>query len=109
MEHLLRGHPLERPLDNVNLNRNVLISTPDKRPTHLKGHISDVKEVASQDRFYCMNICNIYLLLCCEVIAYGTICSHGCTPRCSAHNLWGPHIADGADKIWLSPDLYYIV
>ena len=55
MEPLLRGHPherpapLERPLDNVNLNINVLISTPDKRPTLLKGHFSYAKGVASQD------------------------------------------------------------
>ena len=40
----LRGHPDERPtpleitLDNVNLNVNLLISTPDKRPPLLKGH-----------------------------------------------------------------------
>ena len=36
-EPLLRGHtdkrppPLERPLDKVNLNINVLISTPDEK------------------------------------------------------------------------------
>ena len=30
--------PLERPLDNVYLNINVLISTPDERPPLLKGH-----------------------------------------------------------------------
>ena len=50
----LRGHPyerplpLERPLDNVNLNINVLISTPDERPSLLKGHFSCIKGVASQ-------------------------------------------------------------
>ena len=55
VEPLLRGHPferpppLERPLDNVNLNINVLISTPDERPPFLKGHFSDAKELASQD------------------------------------------------------------
>ena len=44
VEPLLRDHPderpppLERPLDNVNLNINVLISTPDERPPLLKGH-----------------------------------------------------------------------
>ena len=49
VEHLLRGHPderpppLERPLDNVNLNIYVLISTPNKRPPLLKGHFSDAK------------------------------------------------------------------
>ena len=46
VEPLLRGHPderpppLERPLDNVNLYINVLISTPDERPPFLKGHFS---------------------------------------------------------------------
>ena len=59
MEHLLRGHPderpapLERPLDNVNLNRNVLIFTPDERSPLLKGHISDAKWVALQKGFHC--------------------------------------------------------
>ena len=49
VESLLRGHPderpppLERPLDNVNLNINVLISTPDERPPLLKGHFSGEK------------------------------------------------------------------
>ena len=38
-----RPNPLERPLDNVNLNINVLISTPEERPPLLKGHISDLK------------------------------------------------------------------
>ena len=44
VEPLLRGHPDERPtslersLGNVNLNINVLISTPDERPPLLKGH-----------------------------------------------------------------------
>ena len=37
--------PLERPLINVNLNRNVLISTTDERLPLLKGHISDTKEM----------------------------------------------------------------
>ena len=43
VEPLLRGHPderpppLERPLTNVNLNINVLISTPDERPPLLKA------------------------------------------------------------------------
>ena len=56
MEPLLRGHPdeipspLERPLDNVNLNKDVLIFTPDVRPFLLKGHFSDAKGVASQER-----------------------------------------------------------
>ena len=56
---LLWGHPderplpLERPLDYVNLNINVLISTPDERPPLLKGHFSDAKGVASQEGFHC--------------------------------------------------------
>ena len=44
-------------LHNVNLNINVLISTPDERPLHLKGHFSDAKGVASQERFHCTCIC----------------------------------------------------
>ena len=60
VEPLLRGHPdespapLERPLDNVNLNINLLISTPDERPPLLKGHFSDAKVVASQEGFHCI-------------------------------------------------------
>ena len=60
VEPLLRGHPeerpppLERPLDIVNLNINVLISTPDERPPLLKGHFSVEKGVASQEGFYCI-------------------------------------------------------
>ena len=60
VEPLLRGHPderpspLERPVDNVNLNMNTLISTPDKRPPLLKGHFSDAKGVASQEGFHCI-------------------------------------------------------
>ena len=60
VELLLRGHPnerpspLERPIDNVNLNINVLISTPDERPPLLKGHFSDAKGVASQKEFHCI-------------------------------------------------------
>ena len=59
VETLLRGHPderptpLERPLDNVNLNIDVLISTPDERPPLMKGHFSDAKGVASQEGFHC--------------------------------------------------------
>ena len=59
---LLGGHPgerpapLERPLDNVNLNINVLISTPDEGPPLLKGHFSDAKGVASQEGFHCSSI-----------------------------------------------------
>ena len=59
VEPLLRGHPDERPLplerllDNVNLNINVLIFTPDKRPPLLKGHFSYVKGVALQEGFHC--------------------------------------------------------
>ena len=43
---LERPAPLERPLDTVNLNINVLIFTPDKRPPLLKSHLSVTKEVA---------------------------------------------------------------
>ena len=59
MEPLLRGHPDERPLplerhlNNVNLNINVLIFTPDERPLLLKGHYSDAKGVVLQEGFYC--------------------------------------------------------
>ena len=59
VEPPLRGHPderstpLERPLDNVNLNINVLISSPDERPPLLKGYISGAKWVASQEGFHC--------------------------------------------------------
>ena len=49
--------PLKRPLDNVNLNINVLISTPDERPLLLKGHFSDAKGVDSQEGFHCMLVC----------------------------------------------------
>ena len=58
MEPLLKGHPderplpLERPLDSVNLNKNVFISTPDERPPYLKGHSPGVKGVASQEGFH---------------------------------------------------------
>ena len=47
LEPLFRDHPderphsLERPLDNVNLNINLLISTPDERPFFLKSHVSE--------------------------------------------------------------------
>ena len=63
LESLLRGHPderpppLERPLDNVNLNINVLISTSDERLPLLKGHFSDPKGVASLEGFHCMYMC----------------------------------------------------
>ena len=62
VEPLLRGHPderpppLERPPDNVNLNINVLISTPDERPPLLKGHFSGAKGVASQEGFHCTEL-----------------------------------------------------
>ena len=44
--------PLERPLNNVNLNINVLIFTRQEA-TLLKGHFSYAKEVASQEGFHC--------------------------------------------------------
>ena len=58
MEPLLRGHhdekppPLKRPLDNVNLNINVLISTPDERQPLLKGNFPGAKGVTSQKGFH---------------------------------------------------------
>ena len=36
--------PLKRPLDNVNHNINELISSPDERPSLLKGHNSGAQE-----------------------------------------------------------------
>ena len=51
LDATLRPLPLERPLDNVDLNINVLISTPEERPPRLKGHFSDAKGVASQVGF----------------------------------------------------------
>ena len=62
VEPLLRDHPderptpQERPLHTVNLNINVLISTPDERPPLLKGHFSGEKGVASQEGFHCISI-----------------------------------------------------
>ena len=50
---LERPYPLERPLDNVKLNIDVLIFTPEERPSLLKGHISGAKGVASQEGFHC--------------------------------------------------------
>ena len=64
VEPLLRGHPderptpLEKPLDIVNLNTNVLIFTPDERPPLLKGHFSGAKGVASQEGFHCSRMCS---------------------------------------------------
>ena len=49
-----RQSPIERPLENVNLNINVLIFTPGERPPLLNGHISDAKGVASQEGFNCI-------------------------------------------------------
>ena len=49
------GRPpsLERPLDNVNLNINVFMSTPDERPSSLKGNFSGAKGMALQEGFHC--------------------------------------------------------
>ena len=58
VEPLFRGHPdkrllpLERPLDSVNLNIIVSISTPDERPFLLKGHYFGEKGLASQEGFH---------------------------------------------------------
>ena len=66
VESLLRGRPqerpppLERPLDNVNLNINVLISTPERSPL-FKGHISAAKWVASQEEFHCTSTYQYFL------------------------------------------------
>ena len=49
VEPHLRGHPdkrptpLNRPLDYINLNTNVLMSTTEERPPLLKGHTSGEK------------------------------------------------------------------
>ena len=59
VEPLLRSHPDERPaplersLDNVNLNMNVFIYTLNKKPPLMKGHFSYAKGVASQEGFHC--------------------------------------------------------
>ena len=66
VEPLLRGRPderpppLERPLDNVNLNINVLISSSDEGPPLLKDPFSGAKWVASQEGFHCTQclLCN---------------------------------------------------
>ena len=42
----LEATPLERPFDNVNLNKKVLISTPYERPSLLKDHFSCTKGVS---------------------------------------------------------------
>ena len=60
VEHFLRGHPderptpLKRPFDAVNLNIDLLISTTDERSPLLKGHISSIRVVASQEGFHCI-------------------------------------------------------
>ena len=38
--------------DSVNLNINVLISTPEERPPLFKGHFSDAKGVTSHEGFH---------------------------------------------------------
>ena len=91
VEPLLRGHPdempapQERPLDNVNLNINVLISTPDERPPLLKGHFSDSKVVASQEGFHCSHKCRkctdssdlSFYLIFFQYCVYCLVCNHG--------------------------------
>ena len=62
-----RPLPLERPLGIVNLNINVLISTPDERPLLLKGHFSATKGVASQEGFHCkLFLMGRVCCLCCK-------------------------------------------
>ena len=56
-----RPTPLERPLDTVNLNINVLIYTPDEMPPLLKGHFSGAKGVALQEGFHCIDF-EIYFI-----------------------------------------------
>ena len=51
---LTRSQPMWKGHDTVNLNINVLISTPDERPPLLKGWFSDAKRVASQEGFHCI-------------------------------------------------------
>ena len=59
VEPLLRGHPyerptpLERPLDTVNLNIDVLISTPDERDPPARPLFWS-KGVASHSGFSCI-------------------------------------------------------
>ena len=45
---------LERPHGNINLFINALNSTPDERPSFLKGHISGTNGVAPQEGFHCI-------------------------------------------------------
>ena len=65
VEPHLRGHPdersipLERSLDNVNLNRNVFSFTRDEGQPLLKGHVSVAKGVASTEGFHCISA-NLY-------------------------------------------------
>ena len=75
VEPFLRGHPderptpLERPLNNVNPNINVLISSPDERPPLLNGYIFGIKGVASQKGFHYIMI--IFLLFCINILIIG--------------------------------------
>ena len=87
MKPLLRGHPdqrpppLERPLDNVNLYINVLISTPDVRPPLLKGHYSDAGGVALQEVFHSILLNSMYQLKTCLklffILYISYICKNG--------------------------------
>ena len=61
-----RPAPLERPLDSVNLNIDVLISTPDERPRLLKGYFFQVKGVILQKGIHCtifLEFCFLKILL----------------------------------------------
>ena len=43
-------------IDKVNLNKNLLIHTPEERPPLLKCHFSGAKKVALQEWFHCIVI-----------------------------------------------------
>ena len=80
MEPFLRDHPderpipLEKPLENVNLNIHVLIPTPDKRPPFLKGHFSCEKGVASQEGFHCNESIKEFVVDILKYIIFGRMC-----------------------------------
>ena len=89
VEPLLRGHPderpppLERPLDYVNLNINVLFSIPDERPSLLKGHFSGAKGVVSQEGFNCTcySFVAVYMTSFCVLAVTWQVVTCGATSR----------------------------